>query len=35
MHVSSIIDLIRLTKDLLKGDVSIKIDSGEIAFRGC
>jgi len=33
IHVSSIIDLIRLTTDLLKGDVSIKIDSGEIAFR--
>jgi hypothetical protein len=32
--VSSIIELIRLAKDLLKGDVSIKIDSGEIAFRG-
>ena len=31
--VSSIIELIRLAKDLLKGDVSIRIDSGEIAFR--
>ncbi|MFP3237219.1 MAG: hypothetical protein RXO76_07120 [Vulcanisaeta sp.] len=31
--MSSIIELIRLAKDLLKGDVSIKIDSGEIAFR--